>query len=179
MVCHTRAANYVLGLNTAQMNRDHDYGGKTDNQLRTLAHIGVLKVPGQSNAVHGELPKLASEYQKLVDPADESQPLEARVRAYLHANCAHCHTDAGGGNSKLELSAKTPLDKMALVDALPQHDSFKLPDARLVAPAAPERSLLLYRLAKRGAGQMPPLGTNVVDEVGTDLLRAWIERLRP
>jgi uncharacterized repeat protein (TIGR03806 family) len=43
MVCHSRAANWVLGLQTLQMNKDHDYGGVIDNQLRTLAHIGVLK----------------------------------------------------------------------------------------------------------------------------------------
>ncbi|HYV37418.1 MAG TPA: PQQ-dependent sugar dehydrogenase, partial [Gemmataceae bacterium] len=43
MVCHSRAANWVLGLQTLQMNKDHNYGGVTDNQLRTLAHIGVLK----------------------------------------------------------------------------------------------------------------------------------------
>ena len=43
MVCHSRAANWVLGLQTLQMNKDHRYGAVTDNQLRTLAHIGVLK----------------------------------------------------------------------------------------------------------------------------------------
>src|SRR5262249_50660662 len=43
MVCHSRAANWVLGLQTLQMNREHDYGGVVDNQLRTLEHLGVLK----------------------------------------------------------------------------------------------------------------------------------------
>src|SRR5262249_31058497 len=27
MVCHSRAANWVLGLTTLQMNKEHDYGG--------------------------------------------------------------------------------------------------------------------------------------------------------
>jgi hypothetical protein len=47
MVCHSRAANYVLGLQTGQMNRDHDYssiGGCVDNQLRTLEHLGLFRV---------------------------------------------------------------------------------------------------------------------------------------
>ncbi|MBM4003176.1 MAG: hypothetical protein FJ295_07795 [Planctomycetes bacterium] len=44
MVCHSRAANYVLGLSTAQMNRDHDYDGRRDNQLRVLEHLGLLRV---------------------------------------------------------------------------------------------------------------------------------------
>ncbi len=136
MVCHSRAANYVLGLSTSQMNRIHDYGGASDNQLRTLAHIGLLKMPGAAveSAVARELPKSTTEYAQLAEPSDEAKPLEARVRAYLHANCAHCHTEAGGGNSKMELSAHTALDKMRIIDAVPQHDSFKIPDARVIAP---------------------------------------------
>src|SRR5207247_1811687 len=33
MVCHSRAANYVLGLSTMQMNKLHDYGSARVNQL--------------------------------------------------------------------------------------------------------------------------------------------------
>ena len=43
MVCHSRAANYVLGVTTPQMNKTHDYGTCTDNQLNTLAHLRLLK----------------------------------------------------------------------------------------------------------------------------------------
>src|SRR5262249_11970514 len=43
-VCHSRAANFVLGPSLLQMNRDHDYGGVIDNQLRALEHIGVFRV---------------------------------------------------------------------------------------------------------------------------------------
>ena len=45
MDCHSRAANYVLGLTTLQMNKVHNYGVVSDNQLRTLNHIGVFKKP--------------------------------------------------------------------------------------------------------------------------------------
>ena len=49
MVCHSRAANYVLGLCTVQLNREFDYkavlgeGHAADNQLRSLERIGVLQ----------------------------------------------------------------------------------------------------------------------------------------
>jgi hypothetical protein len=44
MVCHSRAANWVLGLTELQMNRDFHYGKVTDNQLRTFEHLGLFKV---------------------------------------------------------------------------------------------------------------------------------------
>ena len=44
MACHSRAANFVLGLTTLQMNREHDYGKVRDNQLRVLEHLGMLRL---------------------------------------------------------------------------------------------------------------------------------------
>ena len=46
----------------------------------------------------------------------------------------------------MELEFTTKLDKMRLIDVKPQHDTFGLPDARLVAPGHPERSVLLHRM---------------------------------
>jgi glucose/arabinose dehydrogenase len=43
MVCHSRAAEWVLGLSEAQMNKDLDYGGCIDNQLRVFDHLGLFK----------------------------------------------------------------------------------------------------------------------------------------
>ncbi|MEZ6141532.1 MAG: PQQ-dependent sugar dehydrogenase [Zavarzinella sp.] len=42
LVCHSRAANFVLGLSTAQLNRTHDYGTCTDNQLQVFEHLQLL-----------------------------------------------------------------------------------------------------------------------------------------
>ena len=41
-MCHTITAKYALGVNTAQMNKDHDYGGVIANQLGTLEHLGIF-----------------------------------------------------------------------------------------------------------------------------------------
>ncbi|MBW3540419.1 MAG: heme-binding domain-containing protein, partial [Planctomycetes bacterium] len=165
MVCHSRAANYVLGPSTGQMNRSRDYGRLHDNQLRVLAHLGVF----------AKRPRLRAEaHERLADPFDESQPLEVRARSYLHANCAICHVEAGGGNSRMQMEFSTPLDKTMLIDQPPQHDSFGIADARIIAPGDPERSVLLYRLQHRGRGQMPPLATSHVDEQAVELFRRWI-----
>jgi glucose/arabinose dehydrogenase len=52
MVCHSRAANWVLGLSELQMNREHDYGGVTDHQFHVLEHLGMLKVDYGADALN-------------------------------------------------------------------------------------------------------------------------------
>ena len=173
---HSRAAGYVLGLSTAQMNRIHDYGGIRANQLMTLEHLGLFRGKDQEA---GRLPKPVGELERLTDPADADAPIEARARSYLHSNCAHCHVEAGGGNAAMELGWKTPTDKSRIVDVVPLHDKFQIPEARLIAPGSPDSSVLRKRLTLRGRGQMPPLATSRVDRQAVDLLDAWIRSLAP
>ena len=179
MVCHSRAAGFVLGLSTNQMNRPRERvsqngepanigqpGEPGENQLAMLQRLGLVT-----------LPKPPDELERLASPADVSQSFEARAKSYLHSNCAICHIDAGGGNSPMLIEFTTALDKMKLIDAIPVHDKFGLADARLVAPGDPERSVLLHRMARRGRGQMPQLGTNLVDQRAVELISAWIREL--
>jgi uncharacterized repeat protein (TIGR03806 family) len=169
LTCHSRAANFVLGPSESQLNREHDYGPLRDNQLRTLAHIGVFSKP---------LPKPPADVQRLVNPYDSSCDLEARVRSYLHVNCSVCHVSAGGGNAQMELGIATKRDEMKLLEARPQHDTFGLANAMLVAPGDPDRSVLVHRLSRRGRGQMPPLVSSRVDEQAVKLVRDWIAGLK-
>jgi glucose/arabinose dehydrogenase len=237
MVCHTRAAVYVLGLNTAQMNRRYDYGGGVVmNQLSALEKLGVFRVPAadhlraledraalpghilraalrlpvpkdwrkryvdplekrllarrdrwregllatleQKNRQTTRLPRDPVDLPRLVDPLEAKADLSQRARSYLHANCAHCHQWAGGGNSAIDLQFGTALDKMELVRVPPLHDKFGLREPLLVAPGAPERSVLLHRIGKTGEGRMPPVASSVVDEEGVRVLRAWIKSLK-
>ena len=170
MGCHSRAANYVLGLTTLQMNKVHNYGTVSDNQLRTLNHINVFKKP---------LSKSPEEYPKLVDPYDPNEPLEARARSYLHAACANCHVHTGGGNARIVLDFTTDLDKTYSVGFQPQHDTYGIPDAMLIAPGDPERSILYQRVARPGAGKMPPLATSQQDLQAAQLLYDWITQMKP
>ncbi|MDX1968366.1 MAG: PQQ-dependent sugar dehydrogenase [Planctomycetaceae bacterium] len=170
MVCHSRAAGFVLGLQTEQMNRQQEYPSGPAQQLEKLAELGMF---------HKPLPKPATEYAAFSDPHDATQPLEQRVRSYLHVNCSTCHQWAGGGNSQFDVQHSTELAKTMLVDAPVLHDRFGIENAKLVAPGDPARSMLLQRVLKRGRGQMPPLATSVVDQPGAELIEAWIRQLTP
>jgi uncharacterized repeat protein (TIGR03806 family) len=194
--CHSRAANFVLGLTEAQLNRDVE----GENQLTRLERLGVLSVRWadherdrmqREGKKDGEpatrlqrepvtssiLPRTPERADRLVDPSDPKQDLTLRARSYLHANCAQCHVIYGGGNALLELEYKTPLPDTRTLDVKPLHHGFGMADPRVIAPGSPERSVLLHRMSLRGPGQMPPLATSVADEEGLKLMRAWITQL--
>jgi uncharacterized repeat protein (TIGR03806 family) len=175
MVCHSRAANFVLGLSTTQMNKEHDYGGAALNQLHVLEHLDLVKQDQKT-----KLPVDPDKLARLANPYDETQPLEARARSYLQANCAICHMQAGGGNAQMDLEHSVSLKRLNAIDVVPLHHKFGLDDARLIAPGHPERSVLLHRIAHRGSGsgQMPQLGTNLVDEAAVKLFESWIRTLK-
>ncbi len=168
--CHSRAVNFVLGLTESQMNKSHDYAGVQDNQLRTLEHIGLFTQP---------LPKPPAELTRQVDPYDPGASLEERARSYLSANCSVCHVAAGGGNAKMVLSLGTSVAQLNVIGVRPQHDTFGLNNAMLVAPGDPDRSILFQRLSRRGRGQMPPVVIRTMDEQTVALFRDWIRSLKP
>ncbi len=251
MVCHSRAARFVLGVSMVQMNKLHAYGKVMDQQLRTLEHLGLFhvnvaehvqerkerrdpalsdyhrlleapllartdllrtelppawtvlgvrdpwrpdpNVPKQAKQKPAEwlerqlrerprftsyLPKQPHQYPKLVDPYDPREKLEERARSYLHANCAHCHQLAGGGNAMIDLEFFTPPERRKLINAPPQHDRFGVPDAKIIVPGHPEKSVLYLRMARRGPGQMPPLATHHVDRPALALLHEWIVKMK-
>ena len=204
----------MLGLNTAQMNRDHDYGGGiVENQLSVLERLGLfqnqdwagetrnrlrddLKKSGlddkaagdkvaaltasreQRGPARSDLLSFANDkYERLADPYDPGAKLEARAKSYLHSNCAICHVEAGGGNAQMQLEFATALDKMKVVNEVPYHDKFGLPDAKLIVPGHPERSVLLHRVSIRGRGQMPQLATTLVDKPAVEMLTEWIRQM--
>jgi mono/diheme cytochrome c family protein len=112
------------------------------------------------------------------DPFDKSQPLEARARAYLHANCWHCHVVNGGGNADMELSFLKKPAETKIYDVKPRHITFGLNDPRLIAPGDPDRSVILRRLAIRGKHQMPPVASFERDDAGLKLLTDWVRSLK-
>jgi uncharacterized repeat protein (TIGR03806 family) len=167
-LCHTLPAKFVLGVNTLQMNRDHDYGGVVANQLSTLERLGLFTQP---------LPERPEKLPRLVNYEDETLPLDQRARSYLHANCAHCHMKWGGGNADFQLLATLPLDQLGILNTRPGQGSLDVADARIVVPGQPERSLLWLRMNRLGLGRMPHIASSVIDEPAVRLIHDWIKQM--
>lgn len=121
----------------------------------------------------------------MVDPHDESYPLDRRARSYLSSNCAHCHQRGGGGSAAVVLSHHTKGADMNAIGVASGQGSFGLPAvhengaASVIVPGHPEASVLMYRMSTIGSGRMPHLGSREVDPKGLKLVADWIASLDP
>lgn len=156
-----------IGPKARHLNRDFDYPGGRENQLAHWTKIGYLKgAPEPSRA-----PKQAV----WDDPSTGS--LEARARAYLEINCAHCHSPGGAAsNTGLYLSdlqkdpmrvgfCKTPVatgkgSADMLFDAVGGH---------------PEVSIIVHRMdSEEPKIMMPEIGRTIRHTEGVRLVRDWL-----
>lgn len=167
-LCHTMSAKYVLGVNTLQLNKTHNYGAKFANQLETFDHIGLFEKP---------LKKKPSQLPRLVDYRQKTEPLAKRARSYLQANCSHCHRKWGGGNAEFQLLSSLALKDTGTINVPPGQGKFKLKNPKLLVPGDPDRSMIYHRMLRTGLGRMPHVGSHVIDAEGAALIREWIRSL--
>jgi putative heme-binding domain-containing protein len=172
MTCHNVWDDYALAFNKPQLDRTDTIEGIKGNEAETFHKLGLLLDPLKQ-------PDDTSQRTALTDPYDASGDLNERARSYLHVNCSACHRFGGGGSALFDVRKELPPDKLHLIDARPNLGAFGLDDARIVCPGHPERSVLLYRMAKLGRGRMPHIGSSVVDHRGVQLLMQWIRSLGP
>lgn len=164
MQCHNAQSGYVLGPEAAQLDTVITYAstGRSDNQLHTLAAIGVMPSVTVGAA--------------LVNPADVNQSLTARARAYLHTNCSQCHRPNGPTDVDMDLRFTTALKDTHLCKAA-QNPVQGLVNLMRLQPGDAAKSMLWQRIQRRDAAGMPPLGSTKVDTAGVALLEAWIQQL--
>ncbi len=167
--CHNRRG-VLLGVSALQLS--HALGGLNLDQLKAAGRLshppeGAFQIPGGT--------------------------LAENALGYLHANCGHCHRPGTATHAQLlERAPKTggPIlwERTDALDSLEQTVGYQstvlrpngvLPNLHIIEPGAPEESELIVRASQRGVGtlQMPPLGTEVVDQVGLAQLKAWIRSL--
>lgn len=162
--CHLPGAGFALGFGTAQLNRDAP--DAPTNQLLQLSSLGYFHT------------NLASVHllRRLAAATDSAWSLEYRVRSYLQANCAACHFPGGPTPAAWDARIVNPLALCGIVDGA-LANSLGDPLNRVVVPADVPHSMLHTRITTRGANQMPPLGSTVVDTQGVALVAAWIAEL--
>jgi uncharacterized repeat protein (TIGR03806 family) len=168
--CHTEAAGRSLGLETKQLAFSITYPqtGRNGHQLLTLNAINTLAPPIAE-------PTAETPY---ANPTGTAGPLGERARAYLHTNCSQCHRPGGPTTSNMDLRYSTPLANTNACDVAPGLGDLGLANARLIAPGAPERSVIPARMNLRdNDDMMPPLGSARVDTGGVALIREWIDSL--
>ncbi|MDZ7824999.1 MAG: hypothetical protein U5R48_01930 [Gammaproteobacteria bacterium] len=151
----------------------------TDHGSRALAPIGPK--PGNLAAVRiggtGQYRIWAR--RGLVETADvEAWPAAGSPapRAYLDANCAHCHSDTGAADTAgldLRRSATARGSGLCKSPVAAGRGSGGL--AVDIHPGRPDASILVYRMESTDPGiLMPELGRSLVHAEGVRRVRDWI-----
>ncbi len=168
--CHSGAAQRTLGMELGQLNGDEVYPStnRVSNQLATLEHIGLFSAP------LGTTPDKIVAYPS---PAGTA-PVEARARAYLHANCSMCHRPNSNGGGPMDLRFATALADTKACNVSPDDGDLGVAGARLLVPGDPTKSIASLRPHARDATRMPPLASSVVDTAGVGVIDAWITSLK-
>jgi mono/diheme cytochrome c family protein len=166
LTCHTPAANYVLGVNTRQLNRDLTYPstGVTDNELRTLNHLGLFNAAFNETNIAG--------FAKMSALTNTSASLEDRVRSYLDANCSQCHQPGGIGPT-FDARYDTPLASQNLINGALDANGYAM-----IKPRDIWRSEIRQRMdTTNNAIKMPPLARNLIDSNAVQVLTDYINSL--
>jgi hypothetical protein len=170
LTCHSQIPDKALGFSAIQLS--HEPAQPADAlewTLSTLTADGLLTQP----------PSAA-----FTVPGAE---LDRKFLGYLHANCGHCHNPKGTANTQtgLDMWLKVADTKGALADvsvfkAILNTDIAWLDGehpnaAKRIAPGSLANSAVYQRFIKKAeVWSMPPLGTEVVDPAGKQLMEDWI-----
>lgn len=107
----------------------------------------------------------------------KSGSLNGRARAYLDANCAHCHNPSGSASNSGLFLGHDITDTKALGIGKRPVAAGRGSGGRefAIAPGNPDASIMIYRLESTEPGiAMPEVGRGSVHREGADLLRQWI-----
>jgi len=160
--CHGGRKSFVLGFSAIQLAYPADAGlwdlnGLRNEHLLTVAPTSDLAVPGNET--------------------------ERAALGYLHANCGHCHNSARPEHTGARcFNPQNRLDfwlGSAHLDSVSATGAYTSGRGLAFEPGSPDDSRMIELTSNRGfLTQMPPLGTDLVDDIGVGKLRAWIAQMR-
>jgi uncharacterized repeat protein (TIGR03806 family) len=162
--CH-RDTLEPIGLGAVQLNRPVASAEGVGEQLTHWTARGI--VAGAPPVA--EIPRAAA----WDDPTTGS--VDDRARAYLAANCAHCHSPDGRARmTGLDLRLETAQPFAFGVCKTTPSPSTPYD----IAPGDPGASFVFRRMTSTTQGEMmPPLGRSTVDGAAAALVATWIQQM--
>ena len=160
-----------IGITAAQLNQRYKALQEDINQLDYFKQTGILS-QFSTAAEHESMPV----WNDILTAS-----VEDRAKAYLDANCAHCHSAQGSAkNSGLYLNyhqkdqRKRGIFKPPIAAGKGSGD-FKFD----IVPGHPEESIFIYRVGSNDpAIRMPEIGRSIVHKEGLALLNQYIKELQ-
>ena len=166
--CHELSGEMSpIGPSARQLNKGYQYQSGFMNQLDFWTDHGILT----------QLPKVDNRPQLPVWNNPETGSIEERSRAWLEANCAHCHRPEGAAkNTGLYLTYAEEDPYKLGVNKPPVAAGRGSGGLQYgIVPGKPESSILLYRINSLDPGvMMPELGRKLRQEESVELIRDWI-----
>lgn len=170
--CHERAKTMApIGLKARHLNKDFAYSDGVENQLVRWTKAGYLTGAPSPEGV----PRNAV----WNDP--QTGTVEQRARAYLDANCAHCHDrQAAADNSGLFLTAMERDPLRLGFCKVPVAAGHGAGDLRFdMVHGSPDESIMLRRMnSVEPKVMMPELGRASIHREGVELIRQWIASIQ-
>jgi uncharacterized repeat protein (TIGR03806 family) len=178
MNCHTQAAGFVLGLNTRQMNREHDFDKVKDNQIHRLSQLGVFDEPTPTTP--DKLESYPDWGKSIYEKKNRNFPKDTATlaRAYLDVNCSICHCPGGSSDNSLDMRYHTPLAETKFLGTPPAKGDYGPEGSKIITPGDPDHSVLLTRMKTRSQGKMPNVATSRADDDAVETIHKWIESLK-
>lgn len=161
-----------LGPRTAQMDRTVDYGAGPENQIEHLVALGWL-----AERPPPDVPIVP--YDPVIDDPDATfEELDAAARSYLHANCAHCHRDAGAAQQSglwLNIESRSPDDLGICKITVAGGCSW---GRAVIRPGDSRDSVMVCRMQSMRPGEkMPELPSVLAHVEGARLIARWIDAM--
>ena len=170
--CHeSNSIMTPIGPKARELNKNFAYASGSENELTHWTNAGILT---GAPADPTQAPKLPV----WNDPSTGT--VEQRARAYLEANCAHCHNTGGYAHTTglFLWASETDPTTYGICKAPVAAGPATGGNAFDVVPGDPLHSIMIYRMTSTSPGVMMPLiGRSVVDEEGLGLLNSWITSL--